>query len=218
MSQQYPPGNQWKNGQPPYQAFPYQQPGQYGAPRSPKPTVQQRWNRLPKRAKIGFVCGTLVLVLALCVCSAAASSAGSHPSTLAGVTATVALTAIAQPTPIPTKAPTSTPKPTATPTSVPTIAPTPVPTQPPTPTQAPVPTSPPVQGVNGNQWGYDFTPGNSIYDPNPGFCTVFACVSTFWTKTSGYVAECGNGKYTHSGGVSGACSRDGGVSQILYSH
>src|SRR5205823_3014390 len=46
----------------------------------------------------------------------------------------------------------------------------------------------------------------------------FSCVSTFWTATRGYVAECANGEYTHSAGVSGACSRDGGVSRTLYSH
>jgi hypothetical protein len=73
-------------------------------------------------------------------------------------------------------------------------------------------------GVNGNPWGYDFNAGSLIYNPNSGFCNYFTCVSTFWTKTSGYVVECGNGKYSHSGGVKDVCSRDGGVQATLYQH
>ncbi|HEX3640533.1 MAG TPA: hypothetical protein VHV10_04530 [Ktedonobacteraceae bacterium] len=78
--------------------------------------------------------------------------------------------------------------------------------------------APPPTGVNGNPWGYDFNPGSLIYNPNSGFCSYFNCVSTFWTATNGYVAECGNGKYTHSDGVKGACSKDSGVSKVLYQH
>jgi hypothetical protein len=77
---------------------------------------------------------------------------------------------------------------------------------------------PSVPGVNGNPWGYNFTPGKLLYTPAAAFCTYFACVSSFWTSTNGYVAECYNGDYTHSGGVRGACSRDGGVERPLYSH
>lgn len=76
----------------------------------------------------------------------------------------------------------------------------------------------PVPGINGNPWGYNFIPGKLIYNPPAAFCTYFACVSTFWTKTNGYVAECYSGAYTHSGGVSGACSRNGGVERPLYSY
>jgi hypothetical protein len=76
----------------------------------------------------------------------------------------------------------------------------------------------PIPGVNGNPWGYNFTPGKLIYNPPAAFCTYFACVSSFWTSTNGYVAECYNGDYTHSDGVRGACSRDGGVERPLYSH
>jgi hypothetical protein len=77
---------------------------------------------------------------------------------------------------------------------------------------------PPSPGVNGNPWGYNFTPGKLIYSPAAAFCTYFSCVSSFWTSTNGYVAECYNGAYTHSAGVRGACSRDGGVERPLYSH
>ncbi len=77
---------------------------------------------------------------------------------------------------------------------------------------------PPTPGVNGNPWGYNFTPGKLIYNPATAFCSYFTCVSSFWTSTNGYVAECYNGSYTHSAGVRGACSRDGGVLRPLYSH
>lgn len=73
-------------------------------------------------------------------------------------------------------------------------------------------------GVNGNPWGYDFNPGSLIYSPNSGFCNYFSCVTTFWKSTNGYVVECGNDKYSHSGGVKDVCSRDGGVQATLYQH
>ncbi len=102
------------------------------------------------------------------------------------------------------------------------------PTQPPAqptapPTQPPAqPTAPPVQGVGGNPWGYNFdaTGGSFISNPNPAFCDAgyFSCVTTFWKSTNGYVVQCANGLYSHSGGVRGACSRDGGEANILYMH
>jgi len=203
----------------------YRQPGQFlPPPPPPKPTFRQRFNQLPKKTKFGLGCGTLLLILAMCVCSSVAASTGSR---------TAAPVADAQPTAVPTQPPTPTPTieptkaPTAKPTAmavkqtVPTPIPTKAPTPRPTPTQPPAPAPAPTQapkGVNGNPWGYNFVPGNYIYSPNAAFCDYFQCVTTFWTKTSGYVAECGNGEYTHSGGLSGACSRDGGVAQVLYQH
>jgi hypothetical protein len=77
------------------------------------------------------------------------------------------------------------------------------------------------KGVNGNPWGYDFNRnhGRLIYRPNSRFCgRYFTCVSTFWRATRGYVVCCGDGKYSHSGGVRGACSHNRGVSRILYQH
>ena len=123
--------------------------------------------------------------------------------------------------PTSTTAPIETPVPTVAPTQRP--VPTPVPTQAPVPTVAPTqppqPTQPPPTGTNGNPWGFNFVTGNLIYSPPSAFCgQYFSCVSTFWTATHGYVVECANGLYSHSGGVRGACSRDGGPSAILYSH
>ncbi len=191
MYQQPPPPPNW-------------QPGQFAPvpPPPPKPTLRQRFNRLSRKAKFGLGCSTLLLIFALCICSSVVATGGSQSGTpAAGTSAT-------------TQQPTATTEPTKVPTTIPVkhTAPTPrpAPTQP-VPAQAPT-------GVNGNPWGYNFTPGNLIYSPNAAFCSYFTCVSTFWTKTNGYVAECGNGEYTHSGGVSGACSRDGGVLRALYSH
>jgi len=102
-----------------------------------------------------------------------------------------------------------------TPTAVVHATPRPIVTPKPQPTQPPAPTC---QAVNNNPWCYNFTAGSLIYSPQAAFCDYFSCVSTFWVDTNGYVAECGNGKYTHSDGVSGACSRDGGILRVLYSH
>ena len=116
-----------------------------------------------------------------------------------------------QPTPIPqpTQAPISQPQPTQAPAPQPAQAP-----PAPQPAQAPV-----AKGVNGNPWGYDFnSSGTPLTAPNPAFCQYFRCVTTFWTKTNGYVVQCNNGSFSHSGGVRGACSRDGGEGQALYSH
>lgn len=196
--------------------------------------VWQWYVRRRPLSKIGIGCGTLFLLLVLCTCSFAAIG-GSQASKVANQpTATAAPTQIvkiatSRPTSTPRLTPTATARPTPTPTATPapTPTPTPVPTQAPAPTQAPVPTQapaptqapPPSTGVNGNPWGYDFTPGNLIYNPPADFCgAYFSCVSTFWSRTNGYVVECVNGLYSHSGGVSGACSRDGGIANILYQH
>jgi hypothetical protein len=70
--------------------------------------------------------------------------------------------------------------------------------------------------VNENPWGYNFTTGNLIYYPGPGFCSYFSCTPRFWQYRDGYVVECTDGKFSHSGGTYNACVGDGGVSQILY--
>jgi hypothetical protein len=161
-----------------------------------------------RKVAIGFIAGACIASLGLCTTVAAQPSTGAPSVAQHTVTATVVPTHQSTPSHRqPTVAPTPKPRPTPTP------VPTPAPTQPPAPTQAPAST-----GVNGNPWGYDFNSGNLIYDPNPDFCDYFSCVSTFWKDTNGYVVECVNGEYSHSGGVSGSCSRDGGVAATLYSH
>jgi hypothetical protein len=118
----------------------------------------------------------------------------------------------------------------------PTATQTPTPTaEPPTPTPVPVvvePTQPPVQVeptqppaptcsgtlINGGCYNYDPAGGSLVYSPPSNFCSYYLCVSSFWTSTNGYVARCSDGKHTHSGGVSGACSKNGGVVATLYQH
>jgi hypothetical protein len=150
----------------------------------------------------------------------AANRSSTHQTASNAVTSTPKGQAMpTQDKPTPTQASTPTPQ-APTPTQPPTPEPTPIPTQAPKPTQPPAPTPVTHTGANGNPWGYDFTPGNYIYNPPADFCTAgyFTCVLTFSTATNGYVAACNDGKYTHSGGVKGACSHNGGVKSPLYSH
>ncbi len=132
-----------------------------------------------------------------------------------GPTPSIAAVATVQPTPDPKPTPTPTPRPTPTPTPVPPTAtpvpPTPAPTQPPAPACSGT-------VVDGTCYSTDPSGGSVVYSPAADFCSVFSCVSTFWSKANGYVVECGNGEYSHSGGVSGACSRDGGVAVTVYQH
>jgi hypothetical protein len=228
-----PPSGQQPNSQPlwsqqsptPYNPPQYGQPrpGQFQPPPSNRSQLQRQrgglwqwYKRQARGAKIGLGCGVLIVLLVLCSCVGAAfgarnssvtPSASTPPSgqiTGASPTATTAsdLTPAFSPTVVspPTATATAKPTPTSTPTSTPTPTPTPCP------------------GVNCNPWGYNFSPGNLIYHPPSTFCSYFTCVSTFWTATSGYVVECYNGHYSHSGGVSGACSHNSGVWRPLYSH
>ncbi len=128
-------------------------------------------------------------------------------------TRTPVATATASPTPTPTPTPTATPKP------KPTQAPTP--TQPrATPTPAP-PTQPPAPAVNtcgapANPWGYNFCGGSYIYSPPSNFCSYFSCIASFWKSTNGYVEQCVDGMFSHSGGRQGSCSYHGGNQRPLY--
>jgi len=111
------------------------------------------------------------------------------------------------PTEVPagTQAPAPTPRPTATPRTTATPKPRPTPTLRPT-------------GVYGNPWGYDFSPGNLIYNPPGLFCDYFPCIASFWTTTNGYVVQCVDLTFSHSGGRTGVCSKHGGYYRTLYSH
>ncbi len=203
-------------------------------------TIWRDYRSLGKRTQAGVGCAILLGLLSMCLCtgtSMAQTLTTIFPVTVTPTTvqtakptqATVAQVATTVPTlaptatkPKPTVAPTKEPVPTATPAPtqapIPTPIPTqaPVPTQPPAPTQPP-PTAPPVTGVNGNPWGYNFTPGNVIYSPPSGFCSYFACIANFYNGR-GYVEECQDGDYSKSGGISGVCSHHGGALQPLYSH
>jgi len=129
----------------------------------------------------------------------------------------------------PASSPTATPAPTSSPTPGPTPTPTPIPKS----TSAPVPATPaavvvtkapppppPVAntcGAPSNPWGYNFCgTGSYIYSPPTAFCNYFACITSFWKSTNGYVEECADNTFSHSGGRSGSCSYHGGNQQPLY--
>jgi hypothetical protein len=86
----------------------------------------------------------------------------------------------------------------------------------------PPPPPPPPQGTCGapsNPWGYNFCDANAgkyIYSPPSNFCSYFSCIASFWQSTNGWVVECNDTKYSHSGGVSGACSTHGGPWRALW--
>ncbi len=119
--------------------------------------------------------------------------------------------------------------PTATATEVPTPAPTAVPTPLPAPPRtAPPHTSPPhtppphtpppptnLCGAPSNPWGYNFCGAGTISSPPGSFCSYFNCIPSFWKSTNGYVEQCADGMYSHSGGRQGACSSHGGNQRPL---
>jgi hypothetical protein len=129
-------------------------------------------------------------------------SASAIPTLTPTPTANVALPPV--PTPIPT-AVLSPP-----PTAVPTARPTAVTTAPPTALP------PNLCGAPPNPWNYNFCGGGTISSPPSNFCSYFNCIPSFWQSTKGYVEECQDGTYSHSGGRSGSCSYHGGDLRALY--
>lgn len=70
-------------------------------------------------------------------------------------------------------------------------------------------------GAPANPWGYTFCRGVVITDPPAAFCSVFTCIENF-TDGHGYAVECGDGRFSLSGGRPGACSdHDGELRQLL---
>ena len=65
-------------------------------------------------------------------------------------------------------------------------------------------------------WGYNFCGGNYISSPPSNFCSYFNCIASFWKSTNGYVEQCADGMFSHSGGRQGSCSSHGGNRQPLY--
>ena len=76
----------------------------------------------------------------------------------------------------------------------------------------------PKTGVYGNPWGYDFKLGKTIKDPPGAFCSYFDCIPSFWDSTNGYVVQCSDGTFSHSGGRQGVCSYHGGYRRTLHRH
>lgn len=145
----------------------------------------------------------------LCICCSGLAAIGGNSTTRTNSQAKVATaTHPADATTTATKAPTPKVTATAKPTATHAPAPKPTATKPPTAT-----------AINGNPWGYTFTnTGKLLYSPVSQFCSsgYFNCVSSFWTSTNGYVVQCNNGLFSHSGGVRNACSKDGGEGRAVY--
>lgn len=77
--------------------------------------------------------------------------------------------------------------------------------------------APKYPAVGGNPYGYTLVnTGKLIYSPPGDICNYLNCIASFWQHTNGYVDECTDGTFSHSGGVKGACSQHGGEQQPLF--
>ncbi len=88
---------------------------------------------------------------------------------------------------------------------------------------APTRTPAPIQGLVGqgafdDPWGFDFRPGMKITDPLRDFCSYFDCIASFWNSTKGFVVQCTDGTFSHSGGRRGVCFRHDGYRRTLFAH
>jgi endonuclease YncB( thermonuclease family) len=97
------------------------------------------------------------------------------------------------------------------------------PVQPPSPAPVPQIEQPqPAQDAGGlcgappNPWSYTYCGGQTIKSPPANLCSIFACITSFWNQTRGYVMQCRDGLLSHSGGIRGSCSYHGGNSRPLY--
>lgn len=71
--------------------------------------------------------------------------------------------------------------------------------------------SPHVCGSPLNPWCFSVAGGGSvIFKPPSDLCSWIDCIPSFWDSTNGYVIQCADGEFSHSGGVSGSCSSHGG--------
>lgn len=71
--------------------------------------------------------------------------------------------------------------------------------------------SPPSNGEEGS--GGKEGPGSLSHAEDAQFCASHECIANF-PNGHGEVVECGDGEWSHSGGISGACSDHGGVKGV----
>ncbi len=173
--------------------------------------------------KVGPSLATAVMLLCMV---AVFTTPTARPLSSAGLEGTQTTTA---PAPAPSKTtPAAQPSPTPSPSLLPTpaqaavVVPVVPTTRAPSTTKAapkPAPTTAGPEdtcGAPANPWGFDFCAGGStISSPPSGFCSVFNCIDSFWENTNGYVMQCKDGMFSHSGGRSGSCSYHGGNSRAL---
>lgn len=157
-----------------------------------------------QRARLLLLTGSIVAVLSFCTLSGVAVGGGhgtlDTSSLASGDTTNTPSTSNVNVAHITT---TATPRPQPTATHQSTATPIPQPTATPKPSCMP-------GAVNCNPWGYNFSHGSVIYNPPYNICDYFNCIPSFWDHTNGYVEECQDGTYSHSGGVRGSCSYHGG--------
>jgi hypothetical protein len=153
--------------------------------------------------KLGLNFSTLALLLVLCACGSSPEAAPPRESSAPVVAA-------------PSTAPSPTPRQAPSPKAQPSPSPSTLAAQP-APAAPPPPAAQNTCGAPANPWGYNFCGGNLIYSPPSNFCSVFNCIPNFWKSTTGYVDQCNDGTYSHSGGRQGACSYHGGEKRPLYS-
>jgi hypothetical protein len=68
-----------------------------------------------------------------------------------------------------------------------------------------------------NPWCYSVSGGGSlIYRAPLDLCFWIDCIPSFSSYSNGYVIQCADGEFSHSGGVSGSCSSHGGNWRPLY--
>ena len=67
-----------------------------------------------------------------------------------------------------------------------------------TPQPTPPPSAPAVEG-----------PGSTSHATDAEFCSTHQCIENF-PNGNGYIVQCADGEWSHSGGLSGACSDHGG--------
>src|SRR5947209_4315926 len=128
-----------------------QQPPYYNQPTE---AYQQSPQKLLKKSRYRLWIIILAIVGGMLVSCGTPNQQTAQPN-VALATATPSQVPTATDTPPPTPTPKPTPKPTAL-----AVRPTPKPTQRPAPTPTLIRT-----GVNGNPWGYNFSPGSLIYSP-----------------------------------------------------
>jgi hypothetical protein len=148
--------------------------------------------------------------------SALAGSPGARPTSTKG---NEPIAQVAGPSPSPTAStatghlPSPSPKQSPSPSPRPVAKPSPKPVAKASPKPAPPKST---CGAPANPWGYNFCGGGFIYSPPASFCAYFNCIPSFWKSTLGYVDECNDGTYSHSGGRQGACSYHHGERRPLY--
>jgi hypothetical protein len=174
---------------------------------------------VPWKMAVAAIAYVAMGAIVIGIIGAAAGGVGTNGSPVAQIAASPSASPSASPTTPHKESPSAlpSPKPSPKPSSEPSPKPSPKPS--PRPKPSPIPKPPPVKntcGAPANPWGYNFCGGQFIYSPASGFCGYFNCIASFWTSTNGYVDQCVDGTYSHSGGRQGACSHHGGERRPLY--